>query len=442
MIFVLKIIDLLKALYNLVKKDTARSYQSLQVFRLGSVILLSIVLVKLNFKSEHIGDFEWFIFLANVASFFWGMGLKNAFMSFYPKLDSKEKSKLIFSIASLFMLLGMMAFGVLYVIDLPRMDLLYSYLPWLFCFLVLGTTASMAEHILIVEDKSEELFYYGFLSYTTYFLGLSGIAFLYKSIQPLFIGLACWAVFRFIYFLWIAYRQSIFSFDFKLILKFVVFGLPLIVHVLLGAGMEFVDGYLVEAYFERSEFTYYRYGARELPINTILISAMASALIPFAVVNLDSCLSQIKLRTSRLMNYLFPVSMVLMVLSPWIFKYVYSSEFLISAQIFNIYLLIICSRILLPQVIIYAKHRNSLLMLVSIIEFALNISLSLYLMQYFGLMGIAFATVIAFFIQKLILIFYNHIVLKISLNTYLNIPKYIFFTIALYTTFILSTFFL
>ena len=424
--------------YRYIIQDTARAYQSLQVFRLGSVILLSIVLVKSGFESDSIGDFEWFIFLSNVASFFWGLGLKNAFMSFFPSIENKKGRKLIFNLAIFFLFLGVVAFGVLYMLNFPRLESLYTYLPWLFCFLVLGTAASLSEHILIVKQRSFELFYYGFISYSVYLFGLSVLSFITLSIEWLFVGLAIWAILRFIYFLSLLWKYSDFKLDMSLIAKFILFGLPLVMHVLLGGGMEYVDGYLVNHFYERSDFTYFRYGARELPFNTIFISAMASAFIPLAVANLKDSLADIKKRTERLMNFLFPISMILMLVSPLIFTFVYSEEYLVSAFIFNIYLLILCSRILLPQIVIYAKHKNSFLMKVSVVEFLINIGLSLLLMQKFGLYGIAFATVIAFFVQKILLIIFTGRVLKVKLKEYLNIPKYLIFTVILYVTFFLS----
>jgi O-antigen/teichoic acid export membrane protein len=308
----------------------------------------------------------------------------------------------------------------------------------LFFFLVFGTVASLSEHILIVNQKSRSLFYYGFISYAGYFIGLSALVIYYESIQPLFIGLAIWALLRFFYFIKLLFEYGTFSIDRKLIIKFLIFGSPLIIHVLMGGGMEYVDGYLVDAYFDRSDFTYFRYGARELPINTIFISAMASAFIPLAVTNLSNSMEEIKRRISKLMNYLFPISMGLMLLSPIIFSNVYSEEYLVSAQIFNIYLLIICSRVMLPQIAIYARRKNMFLMFVSFIEFAINIGFSLYLMQFYGIYGIAFATVIAYFIQKTILVIYNWKILKIPLNAYLDVPKYLLYTAALYVTFLLS----
>jgi len=362
-------------------------------------------------------------------------------MSYFPKLNPLAKERLIFNIGLLFFVLGCIAFGVLYLVDLPRMESLYSYLPWLFCFMVLGTTASLSEHILIVKQRPKELFYYAFVSYSVYLFGLSFLVYYYGEIQPLLIGLGVWACLRFFYFVRLLYKYGSFKFEFMTLSKFVIFGSPLIIHFLMGAGMEYVDGYLVNAYFERSDFTYFRYGARELPINTIFITALASAFIPLAVVNLGDSLVSIKKRTTRLMNFLFPISIVLMLSSSYIFSIVYSDEYLISAQIFNIYLLIICSRILLPQIVLYAKHKNSFLMLVSIIEFGINIGLSLYLMQDYGLYGIAFATVVAFFAQKILLILYTWSILKVPLSEYIHIPKYLLFTFALYATYCFSIFF-
>jgi O-antigen/teichoic acid export membrane protein len=369
------------------------------------------------------------------------MGLKNAFMSYFPRLDDASKEKLIFNLGFFFFVLGCLAFVVLFLLDLPRMDAMYFYLPWLFCFLVLGTVASLSEHVLIVKQKSKVLFYYGFISYSLYLGGLSIIAYTYRSIEPLFVGLAIWAILRFLYFLRLLLLNNSFTLDLRLFSKFFLFGFPLIVHVLLGGGMEYVDGYLVNTFFDRADFTFFRYGARELPINTIFISAMASAFIPMAVLDLKQSLEKIKIRISRLMHFLFPVSISLMLLSPYLFSKIYSEEYLVSAQIFNIYLLVICSRILLPQVVIYAKHRNSLLMLVSAFEFAINIGLSLYLMKDYGLYGIAFATVIAYFIQKIILVVYNFLVLKIPLSDYINVPQYLAYTFLLYASFGLSIYF-
>lgn len=397
-------------------------------------------MVKLHYSQDEIGDFEWFVFLANSVSFFWSLGLKNAFMSYFPGQSEGDKRKLIFNIGILFIGLGLFSGCGLAIFSIVKYGVLYEHFGPLILFVVLGISATLTEHILIVLDKSRKLFVYGIVSYTIYLCLLTFTAISQDSIDisQLIYSLVIWAILRFIYLLFIIYKEGSSQWDYSLLKKFVLFGSPLIVHVLLGGGMEFIDGFLVDAFYERADFTVFRYGARELPINTIFISALASAAIPFAVTDLGTTLVDIRSRLSRLMHWLFPLSAMLIVLSPYIFTTVYSEEYLVSAQVFSIYLLIISSRILLPQVILYANHKNTVLMWVALLEIIINVSFSLILMQYFGLLGIAFATVLAYLVQKIVLIIYNKKILKVPLKDYIDIRLYFLYSILLYLTFVLT----
>jgi len=387
------------------------------------MILLGVVLVHSGYAKERIGDYEWFLFLASAATFFWGQGLKNGFMSYLPKLDSGLHKRFIFNVFLLFVGLGVLTSGVLWCVGAATNWLGSVDLLLLSCFVCLGIVSSLAEHILIVKDRSKSIFLYGLATFGIYLLGLGSMA------------IVVWGGLRFLYLLALVIKEGEASFDLKLILKFVAFGFPLVLHVLLGGGMEYVDGFLVDNFFSREDFVTFRYGARELPINTVFISALAAATIPFAVSNLSGTLSDVKQRLTKLMHWLFPISIALMLTSPMLYKIVYGDAFLDSAYVFNVYLLIICSRILLPQVAIYAQHKNSILMYVALVELLINIVFSLILMKYYGLVGIAFATVIAFFVQKVILILYTKWKLQIPLATYLNKRTYAFYSVALYLAF-------
>lgn len=117
-----------------------------------------------------------------------------------------------------------------------------------------------------------------------------------------------------------------------------------------------------------------------------------------------------------------------MLSSEYLFSFFYTDEYQSSAMIFNIYLVIIISRILLPQVIVLAHQDNRLMMKVAIAEFCLNILLSIVLMQYWGLAGIAFATLIAYLFEKVVLIYFVHKKYKIRLDQYLPLKKYMIYT--------------
>ncbi len=421
-------------------KDTTKAYQALQAFRLGASILLSIVLVKLAFTKTEIGNFEWFLFLTNALSFFWSMGLLNAFKSYFPSKSKEEKASLISNLALIFLGFGIIAVTGLYYTSYGRELVSQGNWTYFCAFLVLGISASINEHILIVKEKSINLFYYGLVSYVTYFIGLSIVALWFHNINSLFAFLACWALLRFIYGIFLVNRHGSWTWDLSSAMKFIAYSTPLIVHVLLGGGMEYVDGYLVDIYYSRDEFTLFRYGARELPINTIFITAMVATMIPLAVSNLNLTLVDLKARLNKLMHWLFPSSIILVLTSPLIFQAIYDDGFLKSAFVFNIYLLILCSRLVLPQVILYAKQKNSVLMWVGLLELLVNIGLSLYLIQDFGILGIAFATVIAYIVQKAALVMYCKAKLNVDLSEYLDTKTHMLYSALLYSVFVISYF--
>jgi O-antigen/teichoic acid export membrane protein len=425
-------------LFQKITKDTTKAYQSLQAFRLGASILLSIVLVKLAFTKTEIGNFEWFLFLTNALSFFWSMGLLNAFKSYFPLKTKEEKASLISNLALIFLCFGIIVVTGLYFSSYGKELISQGNWTYFSVFLVLGISASINEHILIVKEKSISLFNYGLVSYITYFVGLSIVAFWFHNINYLFAFLAFWALLRFIYGIFLVNLYGSWTWNFSSGLKFVAYSFPLIVHVLLGGGMEYVDGYLVDVYYSRDEFTLFRYGARELPINTIFITAMVATMIPLAVSNLDLTLVDLKARLNKLMHWLFPSSIILVLISPLIFQAVYNEGFLKSAFVFNIYLLILCSRLVLPQVILYAKQKNSVLMWVGLLELLVNIGLSLYLIQDYGILGIAFATVIAYIVQKVALVIYCKTKLNVNLSEYLDTNIHMLYSALLYSVFVIS----
>ncbi len=215
--------------------------------------------------------------------------------------------------------------------------------------------------------------------------------------------------------------------------------LPLSLHMLLGGGMEYIDGFIVTSHFEeKSAFAVFRYGARELPLVTILSSALAATLIPLSIENQSLAIQKMKQEVSKLSQWLYPLTFILIFISPYLFPLVYNADFVESARVFNIYLLLISSRLLLPQVIIYSKQHNFVLVASAVIEISVNLGLSLLLVKKYGLEGIAFATVLAYLVNKLILIAYNYFQFGISLSHYLNIKNYLFYNAVLVGVYVLT----
>lgn len=417
---------MLKKVVHSIQNDTISAYQYFQLLRLTSLILISILLVKKGANTEDMSTYEWIFFLGNAFSFFWSMGLKNGLLNFYPKLSPDEQPNFIktfiLGMFGLSLIAGLTA-GIMGSTNLIATS---SFTLPLVLYIVFGVSSTSIEHIFLVKNKARSIFTFATISHIT-FLVLIYIGYLSYQIEGAIWGLVSWTFLKFFYLLIFYFNQAgrIVWQSYKV---FLIFAFPLMIQLFLGNGMEYVDGFLVKYFFSEDQFAIFRYGARELPLNSVLITSLSIASIPLAMQNLQSTLSNIRERLSKLMDILFPLSILLMLSSEYLFSLFYTDEYQPSAMIFNIYLVIIISRILLPQVIVLAHQDNRLMMKVAIAEFCINIVLSIIFMQYWGLAGIAIATLIAYLFEKVVLIYFVRKKYEIKLNQYLPLKKYMIYT--------------
>jgi O-antigen/teichoic acid export membrane protein len=175
--------------------------------------------------------------------------------------------------------------------------------------------------------------------------------------------------------------------------------------MLISGSSETIDGFLVGHYLGNEAFALFRYGARELPLSGILAAALSQAMVArFAREGItQQGLTTLKQESMSIMHLVFPVSILLILFSSSIYPLVFSPEFQNSASVFNIYALLVISRMVFPQTLILALQRHDIIFRISIIELAVNVTSSVILMRWFGMEGIAFGTVIAFLTEKILL---------------------------------------
>lgn len=400
--------------------------------------------MKFGYAKEEIGTYELFFFLANVLTFFWTMGLKNALVSYFPSLNENKQRKLFFNLAVLLLLLSFLAGGVLYLFQDYIAYLIngsdsIDHLLLIILYLILSAPSNFTEYYYLLKEKERSILSYGVVIFSLQVILLTIGILLQFEIKDLLLLMVSWAAIKFLWFLFVLYKNAHFKLDFKMQQAFLFFSFPLILHMLLGNGMEYVDGFLVNYFYDEGTFALFRYGARELPLVTILAGALSTAMIPIAVTSLMKAMDDVKEKVSRLMNFLFPLSIILVLISPIVFPLIYDSEYNVSAQIFNIYLLVISSRILMPQIVLFAKRDNYFLSLSALIELIINVTLSLIFLKYFGLLGIAWATVIAYLFNKIMLIAFTWFKHKVALDSYINLKLYSFWLLLLMISYYIST---
>ena len=415
-------------------KDPVNAYQLYQAGRYLTSILVSIILVQSGLDSDGVGHFELLLFIAVTFSFFWTVGIQNALVSYYPNLREEEKLKTLQTVFLLFLFLGSLV-GLMiilfpqWVINIFRPSDNIDFLPLVALFVLISSPLLMIENILLLRKKADLLIRYAILSLAGVLILTGLIGFFLPKPENFIIVIITIAAFRLIYLIYLLELFKKICFDKKVLYTFIIFALPLVFNILISSMMDVVDGWFVSRYYEAEDFAIFRYGARELPFSSVLYNSISVAMIPF-IVSGESSLSQLKSKATKWMHVLFPVSIVMMFISPVLFTLIYNPGYERSAFIFNIYLLILTSRVLLPQAYNFAKQQHSVIIWSGIIELFCNIILSYFWMQIWGIYGLAMATVVAYFIQKLILMIYNQLKNDIQFSAYIDVKYYLIYCLA------------
>jgi len=418
--------------------------QLYQITRFSTTLLIGILLVKIfGLSTAEIALYEVVLFLSNFLSFFWISAGQKTLLSLYPTYNESAQKRVLFTLFLVLLGLSLMAAFLIWVAGNYILQQVAQYQQISFLYLIgwyilFNAPAQLIEYLYVLKKQDRKLVGYGVIVHALQFFAVVGPILMSLGIEGIFKWLVVWSFFKFLWIVILLYKHSTFSFDTSLLKKIGGLLVPLCLHALLGGGMEYVDGFLVTRYFEADQFAIFRYGARELPFVNILIAALVATMIPQAIEQKEQTIQDIKLKVQQLSSWMYPLSILLMLLSPYLFKLVYSEDFLLSAQVFNVYLLIISSRILLPQVFLYSHQRTPILVYSAVLEVIINSSLSLLWLPYYGLQGIAFATVIAYLVNKIILMIYVWKELGISLFEYLDVGRYFLFNLALGVAFIWS----
>lgn len=432
----------LPAILHRISPSNISSLQLFQLIRYGTFLLIGIGFAKLQLPLSQIGSFETFILISGLVSFFWVSGLINTLLSLYPKKNEQEKSELLFSVFISLLLFSLLAGSLLLIFSenlLAFLDKAENGINRLvFFYLILNCPSFLIEYILFLNEKKKELVYYALLSS---FITLAAVllpAFFGYGISYSVWGLIVVAAVKFMLLLFLISRYGSFTFNGGMVLSTLRIATPLLLSIFVSGSAEYIDGMIVKAKFDDVSFAVYRYGAKELPLLLIIANTFSMAMIPSIANNLNEGLAELKRKSTQLMHVFFPLTIALMLCSGYIYKYAFSESFIYSALIFNIYLLLVIPRLVFPQTILTGMQHTKFLLLSSVLEISLNVSLSIWLAGKIGLPGIALGTLIAFCFDKIFLVSVNFCVYKIKPSAYLNGGVFCMYSIATCIAFPLS----
>ncbi|MCU0348682.1 MAG: hypothetical protein MUC59_17215 [Saprospiraceae bacterium] len=402
------------------------SLQIFQVLQFGSAILIGVLLVKSGLPTSLVSVYEALLFIASLFCFFWVVGGQTALIQLFAKLDEATQKRAIFNVFLLFLLAGILTGSVLFFLqkpvsqgltkfaDLPLLDLLAF-------FLAINSPTFLLHIIYFLLGKYREVVLFGVVSFTLQLILVVGPIFFHLTLRESMYGMLAWAFFKFLWSLVVVLKYAELRIDPVFFKKYLPLAWPLLLFAAVSKGTEYVSGLAVSLLFEdEKSFAIFRYGARELPLAVLMVGALGMALTPELVENQALGLERIKSQTRRLSHLLYPVSMASMLAAPFLFPVFFNEDFKDSARIFNIFNLLLASRILLPQTVTMAEGKNMVLTLAATAELLVLVALSYWWGQLFGLEGVAWAAVAAFMVDRVILLWYNWQVLGVPASNYVD----------------------
>lgn len=416
-------------------------------------LIISIVFTKSHLTRAEIGQWEMFMFIGGLVTFFWVTGIIQSLLPLYHRNrtfrkigdNGIKKSPEIFNaflLLSFFSVLVFIAghsiknhFSVFsYTGNVPFINLLLIYI-------LLSSPVCLIEYIYLLNNRSYRIFQYGVYTFT---------AQLFLIITPIMMGKdLIWSIWgllavtgvRWIWLIVLLRRYSEMTVSWDFMKEHLYLGTPLILTSLISGSAQYTDGVIISAvYKDPAMFAWFRYGAKEFPLVLMLANGLSNAMLPeFSTrERMKESLAKIRLKSKRLMHVLFPLVIVMMLWTRWLYPRMFNPGFQKSADIFLIYSLLIIPRLVFPQTIIVGRKKTHISLVSALLELAFNIPLSLLMIKWgYGLVGVALSTFIVYTIGKIFLIGYLWIRMKIRPTEYIPVKVYLLYTVLLGIVFVL-----
>ncbi len=422
----------------------ANALQIFQLLQFGTQILIGVILAKSGFPTGEISLYETLFFLAALACFYWVVGGQNALLQVYPSLDEEGQKRSLFNVFLFFILAAALTAGLVFGWknaltvqfgiggSLPHLD-------WLAWYLLFNSPAFLAQIYLLLLKKERELLLFGAVSFSLQLLAVAIPLLAGQGLEGMMMCLTLWASLKFCYCVGLLLRYARCQFDPAFCRKYLPLLLPLLLLALVGKGTEHASSLMAGLLaVDEKAFAVFRYGARELPLAVLMTAALTMSLLPQIAEKPAAGLHLIKSETARFARWLYPLSMAGMLVSPLLFPLIFNGDFKESARVFNIFTLLLSSRMWMSHVVLMGYRKNYVLTVSAVVELLALIGLSWWLGSRFGMTGIAWAAVLAFFTDRVVQTGYCWRVLKIRPSAYTDVRGWAFWNAALLGAYLMS----
>ena len=417
--------------------------------RFAGMLLVSVLLAKSALWMDNpistyeIGQYELFLFISGFINCFWINALVRGMLG---HVETENRHTVDQQTTQVFYLFGALsvAFSLFFLVAqfgfslFENQSMLIIYGATLYS--LLWTPSMLLEYTFILRKESLPIYLSGILTPLFFVAFGFGGAYITKSINGVIIGTLIFAALRFTTISIKILKSGFHKPDFKWMRRFIIFSSPLLLSAIIAESGVYIDGIIVNALFDEQVFAVFRYGARELPLDTIMALGLSNGMIPMLVAsaNPNTELLELKNKTKKLLFTLVPISLVFLIFSDWLFIHIFNESFRESAIVFDVYLLLVVPRLLLPQTVIIGFKRQDLLVWVSILEIITNVTLSIWWGIWWGIFGVAMATLCSFAVEKMVMIILTKKHIKIPPTKYIPVKSFVLFTFIIAIIFVIK----
>lgn len=419
------------------------------MIRTFEVLLISVFLSRFLIDKNSLGQLLQIIFVSSIlVTLISGMPLSLNF--FYGKYSELEKKRSLF--VKFFITLSLTSILFCVIIFFLKSVISssfkneafesYIYIILSFFFIKLLNTIFPNYHYLTNKLNKYLILY---VITTLVLVGCFSYNYVLEnySIRNILVQLLCIEFFRLLINFFIISKKDI-------NIRFLIFNrseyiyiLTITTGVMFGAFNLYIDKYLVSILLNPTEFVFYQNGAINLPFVNIITSSLFIALIPvFAEMNVKNKIKELAFETKKAIVkssfFLMPILIYCFFEAIPLIKFLYGDDFEVSGGVFQIYLLRYTLSVMAFSVFMGSigleKRSNFIIFLSAIIGLALNI----VLISTYGIIGAAWAIVIASLSTIAISFYYINKKLNLNISDYFPIRTYlniIFISVLIYLPF-------
>lgn len=198
------------------------------------------------------------------------------------------------------------------------------------------------------------------------------------------------------------FRLERYGFNKKLLISQIKYALPIGLSTIISTISIYIDKNMIAYLFSPEQYVIYSSGATEIPLISIITGSVTSIILPrISKVYSEKAGDKDKSRKIWFESIigcaviLIPIMFALLMYSEGFIEILFSKEYLESTQIFKIYLFNLPLRIVTFGTMLTIMGLGRKLLFNSIISLVVNILLNVIMLNIFGIVGPAYATIIS-----------------------------------------------